>query len=171
MDTIELTKLHEDGTSARAIFSRDMQYRYYLSRIWDTKRKPLVGILPNPSTGDHISLETTTKGFQTRAKSWEYGGIVVLNLFAYISTDPTKLKHVADPVGSLNDAFLLSLNDKCEEVVCAWGNQGALHNRAQKVLNLLKMPLYTFGLTKSDQPRHPLHMSYQIKPTLFRNCS
>src|SRR5438270_2376466 len=36
------------------------------------------------------------------AKSWGFGGVEVVNLFAYRTTDPGELRRVADPVGAEN---------------------------------------------------------------------
>jgi hypothetical protein len=160
----------KDGTKGRAVFSEDGEYRYLLSRSWNAAPS-LVFIMLNPSTGNEHSLEATTAGCLTRAKNWNYGGMIVVNLFALISTDPTKLKDHPDPIGPHNDYFLTKVNEFAavgSTVVCAWGKHGALNNRDNDVLEMLHMPKYVLELNKDGSPRHPLHMSHKIEPRIWQ---
>lgn len=165
------SKTLKDGTTGRAIFSEDLKYRYLLSRQWGSKPS-LIFIMLNPSTGNEHSLEATTAGCLTRAKNWGFGGLIVLNLFAYISTDPSKLKEVKDPVGPDNDLFILQANEFASvgsDVICAWGKYGSLHDRDQAVLEMLHMPKYVLEINKDGSPRHPLHMSHKIEPRIWQS--
>lgn len=159
-----------DGVKGLAAFSNNGMYRYMLTREWDSTKKPLVFILLNPSVGTETSLELTTAGCAKRAKTWNYGGIIVLNLFAFISTDPSQIKKVTDPIGRDNDGFLRSAAEKCEgvDIVAAWGKSGNHRNRDQEVASMFaKHQLLCLGQNKDGSPRHPLHMSYSIRPQLW----
>lgn len=142
-----------------AVFDPTCAYRYRLTRVWD--RGPRVAfILLNPSTANaHVDDPTIRRciGF---ARSWGYSGVEVVNLFAYRTPSPSALRSVADPIGPDNDTHILAVAAEAEAIVLSWGNHGAYLSRAQAVLPLLSAcgNLYTFGLTASGQPRHPLYL-------------
>ena len=62
-------------------------YRYWLTRTWNPRRATLCWVLLNPSTADADRDDPTIRRCQGFARSWGYGGIVVVNLFAYRATD------------------------------------------------------------------------------------
>ena len=81
-----------------AILSDCNRYRYALWRRWSDGS--LVGfILLNPATADEIDDDATITRCKGFAERWGYSGIVVCNLFAWRSTDPSVLNEVDDPVG------------------------------------------------------------------------
>ena len=83
-----------------AILSEDRKYRYVLSRIWD-KSKPIVMIIGlNPSTADETEDDRTIRRCIKFADSWGYGGVYMLNLFAFRATKPTDMFVVVNPIGS-----------------------------------------------------------------------
>lgn len=74
--------------NTNAILSEDRKYRYVLSRIWD-ESKPMVMIIGlNPSTADETKNDPTIIRCIDFAKSWGYGGVYMLNLFAFRATLP-----------------------------------------------------------------------------------
>ncbi|HDR1569813.1 TPA: DUF1643 domain-containing protein, partial [Pasteurella multocida] len=70
-----------------AIFSDCGTYRYVLWRIWDTLLPRITFIGLNPSTADESNDDPTIRRCINFAKKWGYGGIYMVNLFAYRSTD------------------------------------------------------------------------------------
>lgn len=159
-----------NDTIGGAIFSKDDEYRYLLSRDWNEEGPILVWIMLNPSIGNDQILEPTTAGCLKRAKMWGFGGMIVINLFGLVSTDPGKLKQVEDPVGPLNDYFITATRSLPEDslFIAAWGSHGKLNGRDRQVAGLLKdRDLYSLGINKDGSPRHPLHMSHSIRPELW----
>ena len=60
--------------------------------------------------------------------------------------------------------------DWCDEILCAWGVHGAHLDQHRKIVGLLESsskPLLTLGTTKQGHPRHPLYVSYAVKPSRF----
>jgi hypothetical protein len=115
----------------------------------------------NPSTADATSDDPTIRRCLGFARDWEYGGIVVHNLFGLRATNPAELKTHPDPVGRDNDRWLLGAAESRLATVCAWGAHGHLHNRAGIVLGLLRDRGVTpmcLGRTQAGQPRHPLYI-------------
>jgi hypothetical protein len=143
------------------------RYRYWLSRCNETPSSSAIFILLNPSTADAQRDDPTLRRCMRFAGSWGCSRTVVLNLFALRSTNPAVLKTHPDPIGPLNDGRLVSIletefnrrNVPEPIVVCAWGNQGSLRNRANIVS--AKLGPYSakcFGITNKGQPRHPLYV-------------
>ena len=92
-----------------AMFSPCRSYRYSLWRTWDSQKPIVVFIGLNPSTADETVNDPTMRRCIGFARLWGYGGMVVVNLFAYCATKPTVLRHVADPVGKDTDSWIYTL--------------------------------------------------------------
>jgi hypothetical protein len=157
---------------ACAVFSQDRKYRYILSRDWSYGDNVVTWIMLNPSTGDEETLERTTAGCLKRSQMWGYSGMVILNLFALITSDPNKLKSSRNAIGDFNDAFILGTLARLDEgstIIAAWGNHGKHLDRDREVSNLLiDRDIFCLGTNKDGSPRHPLHMSHSVKPQLWR---
>ena len=141
-------------------------YRYWLTRTWNPRRATLCWVLLNPSTADADRDDPTIRRCQGFARSWGYGGIVVVNLFAYRATDCRALSAAGDPVGPGNDRVLRRRTAR-HGVVVGWGNQGELRGRAAQVLELLRgRRILCLGTTLAGQPRHPLYVlaSTRLRP-------
>ena len=138
------------------------QYRYVLWRTWSQEPR-LVWVMLNPSTADAETDDPTIRKCTALAKKWGFGGILVINLFALRSTDPKKLKKVADPVGPKNDYYIKDTCWKHKTVVVAWGRNGDdFPERVAHVLQLIKdsgAEISLLGKTKTGQPKHPLYLS------------
>lgn len=141
-----------------AIFDSTGQYRYQLWRSWNSE--PIVGfVMLNPNQADAVSDDPTIRRCIGFAKAWEFGGIEVVNLFAYRAKTPQLLKQAVKPIGEENDHYLSTLPERVDLIVLAWGNWGKLWNRDRTVLALLRsQPVYSLGITKLGQPRHPLYL-------------
>lgn len=150
--------------SSGALFSECKKYRYSLWREWEPNATRVTFIGLNPSTADETVNDPTIRRCIGYAKDWGYGGINMLNLFAYRSTDPKGLTKVEDPVGALNN-FYLESTARTGFVVAAWGTHGTLNNREEEVLLLLNNKLHHLGLTKNGHTKHPLYLPKNIKPT------
>jgi hypothetical protein len=68
---------------------------------------PLCWVLLNPSTADDRRDDPTIRRCLGFARSLGYGGIHVVNLFAFRATCPRQLRAADDPVGPDNDGFIL----------------------------------------------------------------
>ncbi|KKM82312.1 hypothetical protein LCGC14_1320870 [marine sediment metagenome] len=152
-----------------AHFSPDMLYRYGLTRQWGPGGMVLF-ILLNPSTADAIVDDATVRRCIAFALAWGYGGLYIVNLFAFRSTDPRELLRVRDPIGAQNDHALSSYAEFSSLHVAAWGTHGALKERGRAVrdtLSALGYQLYHLGLTQGGHPRHPLYLAKSTKPQVW----
>lgn len=152
-----------------AIFSSDENktYRYQLWRIWD-ESKPLVAFIGlNPSDANAIKDDPTLKRCMRFAESWGYGGVYMINLFAYKDRKPSALyDETLDIVGEENNQHIQKVLNLVEKVICAWGNHGVLRNRHKEVLNIIPKPHY-LKLNMSGQPAHPLYLPQHLCPTAY----
>src|SRR5688572_11312536 len=119
----------------------------------------------NPSTADAVRDDPTIRRCIGFARTWGYRRLVVTNIFALRATLPAALRGAADPVGPGNDRFILRAAREADRVVCAWGVHGALGNREEEVLALLRgLAMEHLGLTRGGHPRHPLYLPAQSQP-------
>jgi hypothetical protein len=120
----------------------------------------------NPSTADDSIDDPTIRRCIGFAKSWGFGALDVLNIFAYRSTDPAVLRKITDPVGKENDRFIVETTGKrdCELVIAAWGNMGMYASRASNVVKIIPRDVMCLGKTKAGFPRHPLYVHGDTRP-------
>lgn len=138
-----------------AEFSPDNKYRYALYRVWD-REKPLVMFIGlNPSKATATANDNTITKVIKVARNNGFGGLYMMNLFAYITPYPKELKSCPDPLGD-NNGWLEKITPKCERVVFAWGNFPEAQERAQEVMKMFPSS-YCFVQNKSGSPKHPLY--------------
>ena len=88
-----------------ALFSRDRRYRYRLGRRWGDGAA-VCFVLLNPSTADETREDPTVRRCIGFAGSLGYGALEVVNLYAYVATDPAELRRAGYPVGHSNDRHI-----------------------------------------------------------------
>jgi hypothetical protein len=128
-------------------------YRYSLTRVWDEALPTITFVLLNPSTADAQQLDPTLRRCVSFAKREGYGGMVILNLYAFRTNSPKLMKAAADPVGPENDRVLAAATGT---VVAGWGNIADPYRVAQAVA--LLPPLQALGINEGGQPTHPLYV-------------
>ncbi len=133
-------------------------YRYALWRIWDNNKPKVMFIGLNPSTADENTDDKTITRCTNFAKSWGYGGFYMTNLFAYRSTDKSKLPLVENPIGDDNDLYIAKYAKLADKTVAAWGNDGVFLERSAIVSNLIA-PLFCLEVNQTGEPKHPLYVS------------
>jgi hypothetical protein len=153
-------------TFHEVIISADKVYRYTLWRNWSDELfdKPKAGyvnwIMLNPSTADATNDDPTVRRCIGFTKALGFSELCVTNLFAYRATAPGDLLRVIDPIGILNDKYLVEIAHGAALKICAWGNLG--DKRAREVLALFEAEqinnLTCLGLTKNGEPKHPLYL-------------
>jgi hypothetical protein len=134
-------------------------YRYLLWREWEPGGRRIAFVMLNPSTADATTNDPTIRRCIGFARSWGFGALDVVNLFAYRATYPLELRNAADPVGPENDQYILDASKRADVVLLAWGNHGTLLDRDREVLRLLsgRRDLLCLNVTNAGQPRHPLY--------------
>tara|TARA_B100000700_G_scaffold322115_1_gene422887 strand:- start:224 stop:622 length:399 start_codon:yes stop_codon:yes gene_type:complete len=120
----------------------------------------------NPSTADENKDDPTIRRCIKFAKSWDYGGVYVTNLFSYRSNSPRKMKNFCNPIGNENDKWIKKLSKKSDLIIAAWGNDGIHLNRFKAILNQIPNLKY-IRKNKSGQPSHPLYLKSNLKPKIL----
>lgn len=144
-----------------AFISECGQFRYYLLRQWDGLLPLLVFVLLNPSTADAHIDDNTVKKCIAFARALGFGGIVILNLFAYRATKPKDLRRAGYPVGPLNDEFI-RLFTTGAAVIAGWGANARGHPRAAEVLRMIPAP-HALRLLADGIPEHPLYLPAALR--------
>jgi hypothetical protein len=146
-----------------AVFSDCRTYRYTLWRTWDEGKPQVAFIGLNPSTADEAQDDPTLLRCIGFARQWDYGSLVVVNLFAYRSAAPVDLKRAPYPVGDENDAWICSSTAGARLTIACWGNHGS-HMQRDQAVRKLATNLYCLRITRQGQPAHPLYQPSRLLP-------
>jgi len=146
----------EPSLKAGADFSPCRTWRYALWRRWsDAALVAFIGL--NPSTADETKNDPTVRRCIGFARSWGYGGLLMLNTYGLRSTDPAGLWRVDDPVGPGHDERLTGYRDMASAFVAAWGVH-CVPSRAERVCQMIGRRIDCLGLTNGGAPRPPLYL-------------
>ena len=166
------------GVLKGAVLSPCGTYRYKLTRTWDTSLPKVCWIMLNPSTADAIEDDPTIEKCMKFSRAWGYGGLIVVNLFAFRATDPKDLVAASrrgdDVVGLANDQHIQIALHECPKLaIAAWGAHGNLQGRGMRVLkscqNALggERVLHALKVNQDGTPSHPLYLLDSSTPTPY----
>jgi hypothetical protein len=169
-----IVRTHEtlDGVTRRAVFSDCERYRYELSITWDTALPRQIWLMMNPSTATEMQNDSTVELCERRAlKARTYGGIDVLNVFAWRETDSRllekRIKEGIDIVGPANDETICRVAKAAAMVVCAWGQPGNLMGRGEAVRSMLQsqgVQLHVLHVNRDFSPKRSAFVQYGTRP-------
>lgn len=136
------------------------QWRYLLSMGWDLSKKKLVFVMMNPSDDKDYKKNPSVRRCCRIAEEHGYGGIRILNLFAFRSMHPQNFlgggkteehKHV----GPETDDYIREFT-KDQYVVFAWGSS-APDWRIKEVKEMVEATgTFCLAKTKDGKPMHPI---------------
>lgn len=149
--------------SQKAHFSRCKKYRYSLERRWHGGSGKVLFIGLNPSTADNKKDDPTIRRCTGFAKSWGFGAMEIVNLFAFRATFPADLKREAEPIGPANDRWLRRAFNNADLKIACWGSDGSYLDRSCQVRRRYG-DLYCLKLNRSLQPAHPLYLRADLVP-------
>jgi len=169
-----------------AVVSDDGLYRYILTRTWDRSLPALVFCMLNPSTADATVDDPTIRKCIGFAQRLGYGGIIVVNLFAYRATKPrelyAQLAAGVDIVGPDADTWIKhAFGIGHRKIVAGWGTSPGKHSahggpqlgfvdlrigRIRALAQEMDATLHAIGINeKTKTPRHPLMTPYATPMT------
>lgn len=154
--------LHDTTLNSGATFSHCRTYRYTLWRIEDESKPLLMYVCLNPSTADEHKDDHTITRLRNFTRGWGYGGFYICNLYAYRATSPKDLmsaKRSVDIEGGENTISIVRTVTKCQDIVCAWGNDGSSAHFKKYYQYFKERELKCFGTTRIGEPKHPLYLS------------
>lgn len=146
-----------------ASFSKCRSYRYALWRTWDDSKPYAMFIGLNPSTADESEDDPTIRRCINYSKAWGFGGLCMVNLFAFRATAPRDMMSANSPIGSDNDKWITQLAKNAGVIVAAWGNDGSYMGRSQNVIALLPNVM-CLKINKTGEPAHPLYQPGSARP-------
>lgn len=149
-------------TPKRALISPCGKYRYTLWRSWAPiahNSRTMCFFMLNPSTADAEIDDQTIRKCIHYAKREGFQHLMVVNLYAFRSTDPSALWTMGanDARGPDNITHVLDALMNCEQVVVAWGNPGG--NKLPVWLDGLDFPVWCLGTNKDGSPKHPCYLA------------
>jgi hypothetical protein len=163
-------------------FSPCRMYRYSLSIIWDTTRRPQMFLGLNPSTADEENDDPTVRRCIDFAQRWGAGGLVMCNAAAYRATDPkVMLKFDGDKIGPENTVrYLERIAAGClNKPIAAWGKHATkirwegngdlceCHWNRHQELRKFMGPLDCLQMNGDGTPSHPLYLPATLTPIPF----
>ena len=144
-------------------------YRYRLTREWDNDAAQLCIVMLNPSTADASKDDPTIRRCMRFTQDWGFNELIMVNLFAYRTPHPSVLMKSKHPVGPGNRRALHRVCDGAQRIVVAWGTHGTHLNQESRFADIwTDHTLYCFGVSKNDQPLHPLYQRREAKLKLYR---
>ena len=164
-----------------ARFSPDRKYRYLLARqIGFGDQGTVTFIMLNPSTANETQDDPTIRRCISFANRWSYGWLYVVNLSPLRATDPKDLINAGPEPADVWEENIATICDTVlasDLMIAAWGVHGAADCRAPKVIDALARSLgfvgyggiHCLGVTKNEQPRHPLYVKCDTQPQLYRH--
>ena len=161
-----------DSIRREARLSDDGAYRYELVRMWGSGISHILWVMLNPSIADASIDDPTIRRCTGFTSDWGFNAYTVVNLYAFRSTSPLRLRFAADTVGPENGQAIRGAARHAQLIICAWGHAGPNANRPNEVVSLLvsaghKDKLRRLGTRKNGQPRHPLMLGGNCKPLPF----
>jgi hypothetical protein len=154
--------------TSSALFSSDRRYRYWLLRTWDLEKPRVAFVGLNPSTADEREDDPTIRRCIGFAKLWGYGGLLMLNMYAFRSTKPGKMwekhRNGGDIVGGKQNYVEAMQNYiaefDVEQVIAAWGSDKLTRHVTFKTAS---WKLDCLKINDDGQPGHPLYLPYMAE--------
>lgn len=154
---------------AGADISEDGLYRYLLWREWEPTRDQMVWVMLNPSMADASTDDLTITKCMGFARRAGYGGIQVINLYAWRATDPTELSRVpieAEGPRNVETWDLVLGYFHRGPIVAAWGDSkpkgmpASLAHRKHFIRPERPPMAVCLGKTAKGSPKHPSRLGY-----------
>ena len=149
------------------------KYRYELHREWDKKKGKVLFIMLNPSTACGVTDDLTTIRCMNFAKKWEYGGIMIGNIYPFRAKRPKDLRKWLDEpkltadFNAVHDNInhVMDMVQQADMIVCAWGcNHKGIPKWIAEIKGIHYLELCDDGIT----PKHPLgNLSKDLKPIAY----
>lgn len=137
-----------------AVFDPTNTYRWLLWRRWNISKGMVMFIGLNPSRAGEFRHDPTIRRVAGFAKRWGFGGMFMMNLFSYISTDPDNLQ-TWEEQNFFTDQWLDHIALESDAIVFCWGRFKEARERSLEVM--AKFPgAYCIEHNKDNTPVHPL---------------
>lgn len=146
-----------------ALLSDDGNYRYVLHNSWDESKDNLAVIMLNPSKADELKLDKTVMNLNNFAVDNDFGSLTIVNLYAFMATEPKDLKYRNDYYERDNDEHIVTVANYADTIIVAWGSDSKKYVSRKREVEALLIPyaekLKCFVDKQGRMPRHPRDLS------------
>lgn len=150
---------------SNAVMADNDHYRYRLTRIWDTSKEVVGVIMLNPSKATSLKSDQTIMNLINYLVDKEYGGVDIVNMYAYMCRDPKQLKYRDQTFELLNNDYITKVAHERNIFIIAWRHKENI--RRKREIETLLLPyaskLKCFEDKEGKSPRHPLLISDEWK--------
>lgn len=147
-----------------ASFSTDRKFRFCLWRKWDDSKPSIMFIGLNPSTANETGDDPTIRRVKKFASDWGYGGVYMMNCFAFVSTNPKDLKDFSN--NESNNKCLKQTAALCDKIIFAWGNFDEAKERGKEIAKMFP-GAFALEINKNGSPKHPLYVPGNVIPIKY----
>lgn len=142
-----------------ATLSDDGLLRWTLEREWG-EGPTVCWIMLNPSSADAEVDDPTIRAIIKRSKGWDFGQLVVVNIYAIRASDPKVARRWAEreelPSEAVhNRSIVADMANAADKAVASWGAAPWATAWAYVVAAIIP-ELFCLGRTASGAPKHPL---------------
>jgi len=166
-----VVKIHETTTKSIAIMSDNDLYRYQLTRSWNDDKQKATVIMLNPSKADMLKTDRTVMNVNNFMVDSDYGSMTIVNLFAYMTTDPKLLTQRDNDYESLNNDYLVEAFKSSDVIVVAWTRSNHINRKreVERLLQSFQEKVKCFADETGKKPRHPrdLGESWTLEDYVF----
>ena len=157
-----------DSAKQGADFSEDRVYLYKRWHRWSEAPSACFCML-NPPFLDKDCQEPIAHRCETFARSWECGGIEIVNLFGIVTCHLDDLRRHSDPVGPRNDQTIIEAAKNAGSFIAAWTCFDLARKRihaVEKMLNDAGVKIMCLGTTRG-YPTYPFFAAADARPVSY----
>ncbi len=152
------------GPRNECVFSPCRRYRYVLKRKLGSGAGVCLWVMANPSVADEFRLDPTLTRCADYTAQWGFGAMHVVNVRAFVSTNPKGVPSDPIAIGPDNDGHIIEQAAHAKLVVCGWGRlAGERHTQVLKLLSPYCVP-HALKRNGDGSPSHPLYLAKALKP-------
>ncbi|MDN8592776.1 DUF1643 domain-containing protein [Paenibacillus sp. 11B] len=166
-----MTIIQEASIQSKVIFSKDKRHRYLLERVWNSEKKKATVIMINPSFADELKTDVSVCKLMNFLIDNDFGALRIVNLYAFISTDPSALSNNSEAVGELNDQYIECSIADTDLIIIGWGIEKSKYTKRKAYIrNLLKKTNVEIKGFIDNEGRIGRHPS-RINQFILSDCS
>lgn len=138
-----------------AIFSDDKTHRFVLTRVWNDTLPKAMCIGLNPSSANDEKDDSTIRYLIKVLTALGYGGLNMVNLFSYVTSNPqnlldshfnTQFPHLA------NESWITASAKDSQSIIFCWGDFSQAYCKAREIKKMFPSALWEIKKGQSIPP-------------------
>lgn len=128
-----------------AIYSDDQKYRYVLRKVWDDALPMATFIGINPSDATELFMDKTVMNLINHLmKIGGYGGVIIVNLFAFRAKKQKELSNRSDLLEQCNTQYIIEALEHSKLTIIGWGRDAENNSNYRVIIDSVKADLQRF---------------------------